>query len=71
LSLSLLVAILFLLCFLKQTETIRSEKSSELADAHRQNSSRGSGDHYSAVGCWRSRFSFLNAIQHHCCFSSG
>src|SRR5881227_1008777 len=48
LSLSLLVAILFLLCFLKQTETIRSEKSSELADAHRQNSSRGSGsgDHY-------------------------
>jgi hypothetical protein len=44
----LLVAILFLLCFLKQTETIRSEKSSELADAHRQNSSRGSGsgDHY-------------------------
>src|SRR5215475_8206211 len=38
LSLSLLVAILFLLCFLKQTETIRSEKFSELADAHRQNS---------------------------------
>src|SRR6266851_4031892 len=42
LSLSLLVAISFLLCFLKQTETIRSEKFSELADAHRQNSSRGS-----------------------------
>jgi hypothetical protein len=44
----LLVAILFLLCFLKQTETIRSEKSSQLADAHRQNSSRGSrsADHY-------------------------
>src|SRR6266446_5969971 len=37
LSLSLLVAILFLLCFLKQTETIRSENFSELADAHRQN----------------------------------
>ena len=38
----------FLLCFLKQTETIRFEKFSELADAHRQNSSRGScsGDHY-------------------------
>jgi hypothetical protein len=34
----LLVAILFLLCFLKQTETIGSEKFSELADAHRQNS---------------------------------
>jgi hypothetical protein len=29
----LLVAILFLLCFLKQTETIRFEKSAELADA--------------------------------------
>src|SRR5260370_41580260 len=43
LSLSLLVAISFLLSFLKQTETIRSEKFSELADAHRQNSSRGSG----------------------------
>src|SRR5713101_1469772 len=39
LSLSLLVAILFLLCFLKQTETIRSEQFAELADAHRQNSS--------------------------------
>src|SRR5207245_10706180 len=48
LSLYLLVAILFLLCFLKQTETIRSENFSELADAHRQNYSRGSvsGDHY-------------------------
>src|SRR5229473_1725118 len=33
LSRSLLVAILFLLCFLKQTETIRSEHFSELADA--------------------------------------
>src|SRR5438132_1330125 len=56
LSLSLLVAILFLLCFLKQTETIRSEKFSELADAHRQNSSRGSGsgDHYCCAcdACW-------------------
>src|SRR6267154_1408963 len=29
--------------FLKQTETIRPEKFSEFADAHRQNSSRGSG----------------------------
>jgi hypothetical protein len=36
----LLVAILFLLPFLKQTETIRHEKFFELADAHRQNSSR-------------------------------
>src|SRR5262245_62641164 len=33
LFLSLFVAILFLLCFLKQTETIRFEKSSELTDA--------------------------------------
>src|ERR1700675_5027786 len=48
LSLSLLLAILFLLCFHKQTETIRSETFSELADAHRQNAPRGSGpgDHY-------------------------
>src|ERR1035438_8932809 len=46
-SLSLLVAILFLLCSLKQTETIRSDKFSEFADAHRQNSplGSGSGDH--------------------------
>src|SRR5262249_22617243 len=55
-SLSLLVAILFLLCFLKQTETIRSEQFSELADAHRQNSSygSGSGDHYCCAcdACW-------------------
>jgi hypothetical protein len=42
-SLSLVVAILFLLDFLKQTETIRPEKFSEFADARRQNSSRGSG----------------------------
>jgi hypothetical protein len=44
----LLVAILFLLDFLKQTETIRPEKVSECADAHRQNSSRGSrsGGHH-------------------------
>src|SRR5260370_39628125 len=48
LSLFLLVAILFLLYFLNQTEMIRSEKFSEFADAQRQNSSRGSGsgDHY-------------------------
>src|SRR5229473_1705842 len=56
LSLSLLVAILFLRCFLRQTETIRSEQCSELADAHRQNSSRGSGsgDHDCCAcdTCW-------------------
>src|ERR1700675_40318 len=56
LPLSLLVAILFLLCFLKQTETIRSENFSELADAHRQNSSCGSGSgaHYCRArdACW-------------------
>src|ERR1700675_2420838 len=56
LSLSLLVAILLLLCFLNQTETIRSEQFFELADAHRQNSSRGSGsgDHYCCAcdACW-------------------
>src|ERR1700692_5132182 len=48
LSLSLLVAISFLLRFQKRTETIRSETFSELADAHRQNAPRGSGsgDHY-------------------------
>jgi hypothetical protein len=40
-SLSLLVAILFLLDFLTQTETRGAEKFSEFADAHRQNSSRG------------------------------
>ena len=43
----------FLLCFLK---TIRSEKFSELADEHRQNSSRGcsAGDHYCCAcdACW-------------------
>src|SRR5580658_8513945 len=56
LSLSLLVAILFLLCFLKQTDTIHSEKFAELADTDCQNSSRGSGsgDHYCCVcdACW-------------------
>jgi hypothetical protein len=36
-SLSLLVAILLLLDFLEQTETIRPEKFSEFADTHRQN----------------------------------
>jgi hypothetical protein len=55
-SLSLLVAILFLLDFLKQTETIRPEKFSEFADAHRQNSSRGSrsGGHHGCAcdACW-------------------
>jgi hypothetical protein len=39
----LVVAILFLLCCLKQTETIRFENFSELADAYRQDSTRGSG----------------------------
>src|SRR5215470_1627846 len=41
LALSLLVAIPFLLvlfCFVKQTETTRSENFSEVADAHSQNS---------------------------------
>jgi hypothetical protein len=55
-SLSLLAAILFLLDFLKQTETIRLEKSPKLADAHRQNSSRGSrsGGHHCGTcdACW-------------------
>jgi hypothetical protein len=55
-SLSLLVAILFLLDFLKQTATIRSEKVFEFADARRQNSSRGSrsGGHrcYACDACW-------------------
>src|ERR1700690_634764 len=41
-ALCLLVAILFLLDFLKQSEAIRAENFSELADANRQNSSRGS-----------------------------
>jgi hypothetical protein len=54
--LSLLVAILFLLDFLKQTETIRPEKVSEFADAQRQNSSRGSrsGGHHCCAcdACW-------------------
>src|SRR6516162_8615575 len=51
-SLSLPVAILFLLCFLKQTETIRAEKFSELSDTHRQNSSRGSGSgHHCCCAC--------------------
>jgi hypothetical protein len=53
----LLVAILFLLDFLEQTETIRPENLSEFADAHRQHSSRGSraggGDHCCAYdACW-------------------
>jgi hypothetical protein len=54
-SLSLLVAILFLLDFLKQAKTIRFEKFSEFADAHRQNSSRGSrsAHHYCACDACR------------------
>src|SRR5215831_1537276 len=39
--LSLLVDILFLLYFLKRTETIRSDNFSELAEAHRQSSIDG------------------------------
>jgi hypothetical protein len=54
--LCLLVAILFLLDFLKQTETTRPEKVSEFADGHGQNSSRGSrsgGNHCGACdACW-------------------
>src|SRR5216683_3297566 len=53
---SLRVAISFLLCLLKQTETPRSEKFSELANVHRQNSSRetGRGDHHCCIcdACW-------------------
>src|SRR5450631_23270 len=47
-SLSLLIAISFLLDFLKQTETTRSEKAFEFADARGQNSSRQScsGGHH-------------------------
>jgi hypothetical protein len=47
-SLSLLVAILFLLDFLKRNATTRSEKVFEFANARRQNSSRGSrsGGHH-------------------------
>jgi hypothetical protein len=60
--LSLLVAILFLLDFLKQTETIRPEKVSEFADAHRQNSSRvsRSGGHHRCAcdACWADIFLF-------------
>jgi hypothetical protein len=55
-SLSLVVAILFLLDFLKQTQTTRHEKSSEFAYARRQNSSRESrsrGHYYRACdACW-------------------
>jgi hypothetical protein len=61
-SLSLLVAILFLLDFLEQTETIRPEKFSELADAHRQNSSRGSrsgGHHCRACDAYWAHISLL------------
>src|SRR5262245_3659470 len=45
------VAISFLLRFLKQTEATRSEKFSDLGDAHRQNSSRqsGSGNYHCCV----------------------
>src|SRR6478672_6455448 len=56
LFLSLLVAISSLLCFVKQTDTARCKKSSELADTHRQNSSRRSDcrDHdcRACDACW-------------------
>jgi hypothetical protein len=55
-SLSLVVVISFLLDFMKQKQTIRHEKPSEFADAHRQNSSRGSrsGGHHCCAcdACW-------------------
>src|SRR5579864_6373759 len=56
LSLSLIVAISILLCFLKHSQTTRFEKFSELGDAHRQNSSRrsGCGHDYGCAfdACW-------------------
>jgi hypothetical protein len=61
-SFSLLVAILILLNFLKHTETIRSEKFSELADANGQNSSRGSrsgGHHRCAYDAYRAHIRLL------------
>ena len=67
LSLSLLVDISFLLCFLKQTT--RSEKFSELADAHRQNSSRrcDSGDYHCCAfdACWAHNPSSEHLIRPH------
>src|SRR5580693_3334572 len=54
--LCLLVAILFLLCFLKQPETTRAKNFSELADPHHENSSRGSssgGHHCRACDAYR------------------
>src|ERR1700728_1130065 len=59
------IAILLLLSFLNQTETIRSEKSSEPAEAHRENSSRGSGsgDHYCCVcDAYRAHIALLRRI---------
>src|SRR5580765_3476737 len=59
----LLVVILFLLCFLTEAEPIRSERFSEPADAHRQNSSGGSGSGHHHCGacdaCWAHGFSLL------------
>src|SRR5262245_47314857 len=50
-SLALLVPMSFLLWSLKQSETTRSEKFSDLGDAHRQNSpcESSSGDHHCCV----------------------
>jgi hypothetical protein len=52
----LLVAISFLLCFIRQTETSGSEKLFELADARSQNSRRrsSSGEYYRCAfdACW-------------------
>jgi hypothetical protein len=55
-SIFAILFLLFLLCSLKQDETIRSDECSEPADAHGQNSSggSGSGDHYRCAcdACW-------------------
>jgi hypothetical protein len=55
-SVSLVCCHLFLRCFLKVIETIRSEKFPQPADTHRENSCRGScsGKHYSCAcdTCW-------------------
>jgi hypothetical protein len=59
LSLSLTVAILLLLFFLKQTETVGSKKFSGLTDVQGENSSCGSGagDHRCGAcdACWTHR----------------
>src|SRR5215831_1988969 len=64
-SLASLIAISFLLCSLKQTETPRSEKFSNLPDAHRQNPSckAGSSDHHCCVcDAYRAHISLLVSV---------